>query len=62
MINTSSKNDPKEHMARKENVNVIEQMSNVLRFDVEMSDESKKDRPATSNTAQDSVKHDIPNS
>ena len=42
MINTSSKNDPKEHMARKENVNVIEQMSNVLRFDVEMSDESKK--------------------
>ena len=49
-------------MAPKENVNVIEQMNNVLRFDVETSDESKKDRPSKSNTSQDSMKDDILNS
>ena len=49
-------------MVPKENINVIEQMNNILRFDVEISDEPKKDMPATSNTAQDSIKYDIPNS
>ena len=62
IITMSSKEDLKERMTPEENINVIEQMNNVLRFDVETSDESKKDRPATSNTAQDSMKFDIPNS
>ena len=60
IINMSSKKDLKERMVPKKNINVIEKINSILRFDVETSDEPKKDRPATSNTAQDSMKYDIP--